>query len=718
MPDFHLTLSYHVIIVLLAAGAAGGLAVFAYRYTIPPVSRFLRTCFMLVRGTGLFLLFFMICEPLLSLVTHRLEKPALAVLIDQSRSMTITDKTGDRATNVFRALESPALNRVGESGELLFGLFDTKLHLLRSFARDSVVFKGDGTDIGGALNKLRTLTTARNLRGVLLISDGNATSGSSPLFEAEELGLPVFTIGIGDTSESRDVLVQKIVANSITYVGNKVPVNATVKSSGAVNERVEVSLLDGGKTLDHKTILLEPGTREYDVPLSFVPDVDGMRKISVDVSHLTGETSYQNNQSSFYVKVLKSKMRVLLVAGSPSADVAAVRRALQDDNNIEVKSFIERGNGQFSEGLLTDQELRLSECIVLVGYPGTRSPAATVQAISAAVAGGKGVLFILSRTMDFRKLGPLLPLLPFTLPAQVGDERQTFLTVSESQRNNPILRVSSSLDVWAKLPPSFTLGEPFREKPEALVLVSAGQQTALGTEPLILSRNINRAKSLAVLCYGIWRWKSYSDGIPGAERILENLFSNSVRWLVTREDEKPVQVRPTKEIFSGSDPVEFTAQVYDENFRPVENAEVSLSVAQKGQSSRLTLTALGNGRFEGAFDQLPEGDYTYAASAMAGGRQMSEEHGSFSVGGMNVEFRETRANKLLLQQMAVRTGGRYYDVNDMAKLPEDIAALPGFRPNDVSVASQFELWNRPWMLAATVLLFGTEWLLRKKYGML
>lgn len=718
MPDFHLTLSYHVIIVLLAAGAAGGLAVLAYRYTIPPVSLFLRTCFMLIRGTGLFLLFFMICEPLLSLVYHRSEKPVLAALIDQSRSMTITDKTGDRAANMFRALESPGLNKVGESGELLFGLFDTKLHLLQSFARDSVAFKGDGTDIGGALNKLRTLTTARNLQGVLLISDGNATSGSSPLFEAEEMGLPVFTIGIGDTSESRDVLVQKILANSITYVGNKVPVNATLKSSGAVNERVEVSLLDGGKTLDHKTILLEPGTREYDVPLSFVPDADGMKKISVDVSHLPGETSYQNNQSSFYVKVLKSKMRVLLIAGSPSADVAAARRALQDDNNIEVKSFIERGNGQFYEGLLTDEELRLAECIVLVGYPGTRSPAATVQAISAAVAGGKGVLFILSRTIDFRKLGPLQPLLPFTLPAQVGDERQTFLTVSESQRNNPILRVSSSLDVWGKLPPSFTLGEPFREKPEALVLVSAGQQTALGTEPLLLSRNINRAKSLAVLCYGIWRWKSYSDGIPGAERILENLFSNSVRWLVTREDEKPVQVRPTKEIFGGSDPVEFTAQVYDENFRPVENAEVSLSVTQKGQSSRLTLSALGNGRFEGAFDQLPEGDYTYTARAMAGGRQMSEEHGSFSVGGMNVEFQETRANKLLLQQIAVRTGGRYYDVNDIGRLPEDIAALPGFRPKDVSVASQFELWNMPWMLAAMVLLFGAEWSLRKKYGML
>jgi len=272
--------------------------------------------------------------------------------------------------------------------------------------------------------------------------------------------------------------------------------------------------------------------------------------------------------------------------------------------------------------------------------------------------------------------------------------------------------------VWSKLPPSFTLDEPFRAKPEDIVLATARVQSSTSTEPLMLSRNVNRSKSLAILCYGLWRWKSYSEGIPGAERMLENLFSNSIRWLVTRDDEKPVQVRPSKEIFAGSDPVEFTAQVYDENYRPIDDAEVSLSVAQKGQASQLTLTPLGNGRFEGAFDPLPEGDYTYTARATAGGRQLSEEHGSFSVGGLNVEFQETRANKLLLQQIAARTGGRYLESDELQRLPQELSALPNFRSRDVSVARQFELWNRTWMLAVVVALFAVEWFLRKKYGML
>jgi hypothetical protein len=718
MPDVHLTTSYHVVLLLLAAIAAGLLAVFAYRYTIPPVSRTVRTVLMSVRGLGLFLLFLLLGEPLLSLISHRTEEPVLAVLVDQSRSMTIRDKNGDRKETLLNALRSPALKNLGGNSELLYGVFDTKLHLLPSFAEDSVSFKGEGTDIGGALKQLKEQASEKNLQGVLLITDGNTTGGSSPLFEAEEAGVPVFTVGIGDTNEPRDVMVQKVLANTISYVGNKVPVNATLKSSGMSNERVEVNLLEGGKSLDRKTVQLEPGTREYDVPLSFVPDLDGTKKITVEVSQLPEEVSPQNNRSSFYVKVLKSKMRVVLIAGAPGPDVAAIRRALEDDSNIEVKPFIDRGNGQFYEGLLTDQELRAAECIVLVGFPGGSSSTSAIQTVAGAAGSGKGILFVLSRTTDLRKLQMLQAYLPFAAPVSAGEEIQTFLSVAEGQRNNPIVRASSSLDVWGKLPPSFTLNGQFRAKPEDVVLAVARAQASPEAEPLMLSRNVNRSKSLAILCYGLWRWKSYSDGIPGAERLLENLFSNGVRWLVTRDDEKPVQVHPSKEMFGGSEPVEFTAQVYDENYRPIDDAEISLSVTQKGQSSQLTLTSLGNGRFEGAFAPLPEGDYTYAARATAGGRTLGEEHGSFSVGGLNVEFMETRTNKLLLQQIAARTGGRYLEQNDLGHLPQALSSLPGFRAKDVSLARRFELWNTPWMLGLITALFSLEWFLRKKFGLL
>jgi hypothetical protein len=718
MPDFQLTTSLNILLILLAVPAAALLTFVAYRYTVPPVSGLLRFTLMLLRALGLFLLFLVLGEPLLSLVFHRTDKPVLAVMIDQSKSMTIRDKQGDRKEIVLGLMESQALRDVLPHADLMYGVFDVKTRMLESIARDSVAFKGEGTDIGGALRQLKASARERNLQGVLLMTDGNSTTGSSVLAEAEELGIPVSAVGIGDTTIPQDILLQRVVANTITYVGTKVPVNVTLKSSGFSNERVEVTLLDGGAVRDRKTITLEPGIREYEVPLSFNPDADGTKKITVEVSQLPGELSTQNNRSSLYVKVLKSKMRVALFAGAPNADVAAVRRALQEDENIEVKPFIERGNGQFYEGIPTQQDFQDVECLVLVGYPGAASSASVLRMLADQCAGGKGLFFILSRTTDFGKLAQLSAALPFVVPQRQEEETQTFFTIAEGQRNNPILRSLPSPEVWAKLAPAFVPGEPMQAKPESEVLASGRIQSITTNDPLFISRRVNRSKSLALTCYGLWRWKTYAEGVPGSERLLENLISNSVRWLVTREDEKPVQVRPSKEMFAGSEPVEFTAQVYDENYQPVNEAEVSLSVAQQGQTSQLTLTSLGNGRFEGAFDPLPEGDYTYTARAIAGGKELAQEKGSFSVGGLNAEFLETRMNKLLLQQLAARTGGKYYDPHELGRLPADLTRIPEFKPRDVSLAQHVELWNKRWMMGVLVALFSIEWFLRKRNGML
>lgn len=718
MPDFQLTTSLNFLLILLAAPAAALLAFVAYRSTVPPVSGLLRSALILLRALGLFLLFLVLGEPLLSLVFHRTEKPVLAVLIDQSKSLTIRDKGGERKEVALNLIESQALRDVPSNADVVYGVFDTKTRLLASFARDSVAFRGEGTDIGGALRQLKALVQERNLQGVLLITDGNSTAGTSALAEAEELGVPVSAVGIGDTTMPQDVLLQRVVANTITYVGTKVPVNVTLKSSGFTNERIEVVLLDGGTMRDRKTITLEPGIRQYEVPLSFMPDADGTKKITVEVSQLPGELSTQNNRSSLYVKVLKSKMRIALFAGAPNADVAAVRRALQEDENIEVKTFIERGNGQFYEGVPTQQDFRDVECLVLVGYPGTASSVSVLRMLADQSAAGKGLLFILSRTTDFRKLDVLAAALPFVVPQRQREEAQTFFTIVDAQRNNPILRSLPSPEVWTKLAPAFILDEPVQAKPESEVLALGRIQSMTTNDPLFISRRVNRAKSLALTCYGLWRWKTYTEGVPGSERLLENLVSNSVRWLVTREDEKPVQVRPSKAMFTGSEPVEFTAQVYDESYQPVNDAEVSLSVAQQGQTSQLTLTSLGNGRFEGAFDPLPEGDYTYLARAIAGGKELAQEKGSFSVGGLNAEFLETRMNKLLLQQLAARTGGKYYDTQELGRLPADLARMPDFKPREVSLAQHMELWNKPWMMGVLVALFSVEWFLRKRNGML
>jgi len=718
MPEIHLSATIHVLLFLLAAALAFAGSLYAYRFTVPPVSRALKIALLALRALGLFLIFFLVGEPLLSLVRRQVEQPVVAVLVDNSKSMTIKDRAGDRKDLLLRTIESPALRSLSSLGSILYETFDTRTRISSSFSADSLTLAGAGTDIAAALGALKETAARRNLQCVLLITDGNSTVGANPLYEAEDLGVPVFAIGVGDTAEQQDVLVRRVNTNNITYVGNRVPVNVTVKSSGYSGGRVEVTLSGEGKTLDQRVLTLQPGTRESSVSLTFVPDKEGLQKFTVDVSQLPGEVSYLNNRSSFYTKVLKSKMRVVLIAGAPSADVAFVRRALEADKNVELRTFIERRNGELYEGPLDGNALARTECIVLIGFPGATSLPASISAVLNAVDGGAGLFFILSRTIDLSKARMLEPVLPTILPVAAGEEVESFVAIADAQRNNPILKVSAPPDVWSKLPPVFTFASTFRAKIESDVLGRMRIQSITTNSPLLLSRNVNRRKSLALLAYGIWRWKSYSEGVPGSENLLDAFLSNGVRWLTTREDERPVIIRPVKEMFEGQDPIEFTGQVYDSNYEPIDDAEVSVVVTRGGESSQIMLAPIGNGLFEGALDPLSEGDYTYVARVTSGGRQLAEERGSFSVGGLNVEFQETRMNRFLLQQIAAGTGGLYYDAPSIAALPHDISALPSFRPREAVRSSEIELWNRSWMLALAILLFASEWFLRKRNGML
>jgi hypothetical protein len=718
MPEVHLSATIHVFFFLVAAALAVAGSLYAYRFTVPPVSRALRAVLLSLRALGLFLVFFLIGEPLLSLVHRRVEPPVVAVLVDNSKSMTIKDGTGERKEVLFKTIQSPGVRSLSSVGSVLYETFDTRTRTPSSFSTDSLTLNGDGTDIAAALRALKETAARRNLQCVLLVTDGNSTVGSNPLYEAENLGVPVFAIGVGDTADQRDVLIRRVTTNNITYVGNRVPVNVTVKSSGYNGERVEVTLGGEGETLDQRMLTLEPGTREYTVPLTFVPAKEGVQKFTVDVSRLPGELSTANNRSSFYTKVLKSKMRVVLIAGAPSPDVAFLRRALENDKNVQLSPFIGRGGGEFYEGPLNSSALNGADCVVLVGFPTSSSSLASTSAVLSAVESGAGLFFILSRTTDLQRTKQLEPVMPMTGPVTAGEEIESFIEIPDAERNNPILKLSAPPDVWSKLPPLFTLAVPFRAKVESEVLGWMRIQSIRTNSPLLLSRNVNRRKSLALLAYGIWRWESYSGTVPGSENLLEAFVSNSVRWLATREDERPVIIRPVKETFEGQDPIEFTGQVYNSSYEPVDDAEVTVVVTRGSESSQVMLAPIGNGLFEGALDPLAEGDYTYTARVTSGGRQLAEERGSFSVGGLNVEFQETKMNRFLLQQLATNTGGRYYDASSIASLPHDVAALPSFRPRESIRSSEIELWNRSWMLALVIFLFAAEWFLRKRNGML
>jgi hypothetical protein len=717
MPHVELLLSTSGFFLFLSAVVAIALSIFAYRHTVPVIPQAKRYLLIGLRGLALFFLILLFLEPILRLVGVERRPPTVAILADDSKSMSLTDRTGNRSEITRALLKSNGIQKLSELGRTeLFG-FSSDLRAIST--PDSLQFDGGVTDISTALRDVERKSEDDNIQAVVLVTDGDYNLGENPLRQADRFGMPIYTIGVGDSSEQKDVLITKVVTNEIAYAESRIPMDVTVKSSGFNGERVEVSLSEGGKRIAQQFLTLKEGTWEYPVKFFFEPKEEGTRKYTVTVSRLEGELTAANNSKSVFVRVLKSKMKVLLLAGAPSTDVAFIRRGLTEDKNVDLRVLVQKSATEFHEGAFSAPMMTDADCIVLVGFPLSDSRDDVLRALELEnQQRNKPLLFIMSKNVDLRRLRALESSLPFTVGPRSGSEILVSLHVPQRVQVNPIMNLNGSPGLWDNLPPIYKTGTVFRARLEAEILGLEKVRGVSLNEPLLLCRSVAGAKSVAVLGYGIWRWKLLTQTVDPSKDVLQLFIGNAVRWLTTREESKPIRIVPTKEVFRGGEPVGFSAQVYDKTYRPIEDAEVKVIVRKGNETQETVLNPIGNGLYGGRLDGLGEGEYQFSGTASLSGQQLGEEKGKFSIGAREIEFQQTRMNKPLLEQLAYQSGGKYFDSQDVSQLPDDIRRTAKLTPKEATHANEFEMWSLTPILILIILLFGAEWFLRKQAGLL
>jgi hypothetical protein len=72
----------------------------------------------------------------------------------------------------------------------------------------------------------------------------------------------------------------------------------------------------------------------------------------------------------------------------------------------------------------------------------------------------------------------------------------------------------------------------------------------------------------------------------------------------------------------------------------------------------------------------------------------------------------TEQNRELLEKLSSQTGGRYWKPQDLSKLPGEIS----YSEAGITVRDTKDLWNMPVIFLLILLLRSSEWLLRRKWG--
>lgn len=721
MGDFSIIFRGNTFLIILFGLAGIVAALLFYRVTLPPLPPRRRWLLTALRALALGALLLLLFEPILRIVDREQQPAVLAILADNSQSMTINDHAGDRAAQTRSWLRSARSEISPPAAQSNMYPFDSRLRGARSAEDDSLDFSGEVTDLSRAISELKEEAFEGNVKAAVLISDGNYTVGKNPVYDAEALGIPIYVVGVGDTTEQKDILVDKVMTNQLAYAETRVPFEISIKSSGYTNEKVEVTLEEGGTALDRGIVQLKEGTAVYPIRLFAEPKEEGMRKYTVRVSSLEGELTGRNNLQSVFVKVLKSRLRIVMFAGGPSPDVASVRSILWEDRHFDVQAFVQRSANDFYEGTPGRASLDSADCFVLIGFPGQATNPQMVQSIVDIVRTKRiPVLFIASRSLDFSKLQGLATFLPFSWSEVRRQEAAVFPTVPESKKSHPLVTLGGSMtaESWQELPPVYKTQTAFRVKPEAEALAFATLQGIALNDPLVSIRNINRYKSFAITAGAVWQWRLLAQGNSRTSNFFRELLGNAVRWLTTTQDDRNVRVAPTQESFTTAEPVTFTGQVYDDQLQPVDDAKVNIEIRRGERTVETVLHSVGNGLYEGSAESFGEGDYTFTARATGDGISYGDDKGRFSVGQMNVEFLETKRNSEVLRQVASRSGGKYYDIADAGGIKEDIASAVSFESKELVHASEIELWNWQYLLGLIIILLAAEWFIRKRNGMM
>ncbi|HTU24965.1 MAG TPA: hypothetical protein VMF30_06185 [Pirellulales bacterium] len=205
------------------------------------------------------------------------------------------------------------------------------------------------TDLGGAIRHVIDDAPGRRIAGIVLATDGRSTTWPDPIAVARSLvdlspdrsPAPVFAVPIGSERPLADVAVVEISLPAEVAKDDTVSATVTLASQGFDGRKVAVELHDGdGPALSTAETTLAAGRRQS-VLLNYHATEAGNRLLRATVAPLAEETVAANNSATAHVRVGREPARLLYLEGTPRWDFRFLDHALRRDKAMNTTFVVE-----------------------------------------------------------------------------------------------------------------------------------------------------------------------------------------------------------------------------------------------------------------------------------------------------------------------------------------------------------------------------------------
>ncbi len=756
-----------VLLVFLIAAAAWFIALYRREGTL--ASRRYKLGLATLRWLLVVILVLMVAE--LDLRIDRRGLPYLALIVDDSESMSVADRYGDAKTEAAaRALaQSVGLDstrRIDLAKAVLAGSANPLLarlaaeHRLRLYAASSAMrslgefssardaepaqqailgLSADGADsrLGAGLRDVLNDLSGVPPAAIIYLTDGVTTDGESLPDAANyafRKGVPVYAIGLGDPSPLRDLELRDLMVDDVVFVGDVVNFEAKLSAHGVEGGTATIRLHEKGSAtpLATEQIDLPPGGQPTTVRLQHRPDQVGDITYVMEVEPLEREFQTKNNAIERAVSVREEKLRVLMVESYPRFEYRFLKHLLERDPSIDLSVLLLESDAEYAEEdrvaishFPTSKEELRSYDVILFGdvNPIYLNENQLRNLNDFVLDKGGGLALLAGRRFlpaAYRDT-PLETVIPIELSSAQpsGERRDGFRPVLTLEgKSNPMFRLgqddAESQQIWQNLPPLYWLLEAPQRKPAALPLAVhptlSGDQ---GPLPVILLQQAGAGKSLLVLSDETWRWRDRVGDLYFARFWVQAIRYLSRSRLVGQT--RQAEVRTDRHEYQRGQAVEVRVRLFDEALG-ADSDGVTVVLERDGvEEGRLPLgrSAGGSGLYEAVFNGAKEGSYrAWMVNPPVKGTPPAS---TFEVRAPPGEFRKIEMDQASLNQVADRTGGHFYTFRNADEL---VRQIPAGRKIPLDTDPPIPLWNSWPFLALFMAVLVTEWLLRKRKRML
>jgi hypothetical protein len=318
---------------------------------------------------------------------------------------------------------------------------------------------------------------------------------------------------------------------------------------------------------------------------------------------------------------------------------------------------------------------------------------------------------------DRTPVGELLPVYLIRPAAEREDESDYRLMLTREGFLQPWVRMRKTEDEerrrLAEMTPFQTISRVGTVKPGAIVLAEVGNASG-ATAPALVVQQFGKGHVGALLIGGLWRWGMRRENVDQSD--LDRAWRQTIRWLVGDVPNRvDVSVRPRED--STTPAMEITARLRDAEYRPLDNAKVTLRVVRPG-GDELSLDTEPDSREPGMYRATyvtkESGAYRVVATATApDGSPLGEREAGWAAQPAADEFARLQPNRDLLQTIATKTHGELIDAE---KLGPFVASLPT-RAVPITEPWTSPLWHQPFYFLAAIACLLAEWGLRRINGL-